>query len=122
MTARPTRADLAAEADRLRTANAILDHVVHYLARRVRPNAVELVREHDGTNTSYEAYDVCAAHGGIVVVTTYAPGSRQRITAHYLVVFASECRVTMHGRLDHVCAIQRLQGKAHALQRAAIEG
>lgn len=98
-----------------------LTRVVAYLSARDRPNAVETVREPGGDHYTYEAYDVCAPHGGVVVVTHYAPGQKPYIAACYLEPFASEARATHHGRLEHLVAITRLATKAHALQRTALE-
>jgi hypothetical protein len=115
---RQTREELAAECVRLREENNVLSHAVNFLLRRARPNAVETVREKDGGRYDYQAFDVCAPHGGILLVTFYYPNQRPSTTAHYLESYFRDARY-VSGGLRHVHAEQigRLQQKTRALQR-----
>lgn len=117
MTRRQTREELAAECERLRAENTVLSHAVQFLLERRRPNAVETVREKGGGRYAYQAFDVCAPHGGILLVTYFYAGQRPMTTAHYLAGYERE-RYWLPEQLDHRCAIERLQRKAHSLQRA----
>lgn len=116
---RQTREELAAECVRLRTENTVLSHAVDFLLARKRPNAVETVREKGGGNYAYQAFDVCAPHGGILLVTYFYPGQRPMTTTHYLARYGHD-RHWLPEQLDHRCAVERLQRKAHALQRATM--
>lgn len=118
---RQTRDELAAECERLRSENTTLSHAVQFLLARKRPNAVETVREKDGGRYAYQAFEVCAPHGGILLVTYFYPGQQPMTTAHYLEQYARECslwRSPLYEKLEHRCAVERLQRRAHALQRA----
>jgi len=114
-----TREELAAECVRLQEESTVLSHAVQFLLDRKRPNAVETVREADGGKYAYQAFEVTAPHGGILLVTFYYPGQKPSTTAHYLENYFRDTRYVFGG-LSHPHAEQvgRLQQKARALQRA----
>jgi hypothetical protein len=110
-----TKIELEQERDRLREENTVLSHAVQFLLERKRPNAIETVREKDGGKYAYQAFEVTAPHGGILLVTFYYPGQRPHTSAHYLDRYLRDGRAL----LEHRVAVDRLRAKARALQRAA---
>lgn len=116
---RQTRDELAAECERLRSQNTVLSHAVDFLLNRIEPDTIEAINEEDGGRYAYQVFDVCAPHGGILLITYSYPGQRPSTWAHYLERYASEARRNVFGaNLEHRCAVERLQRRAHALQRA----
>jgi len=118
---KPTKTELEAECDRLREENTILSHAMDFLLRCVRPNAIETVREKDGGKYVYQAFEVTALHGGILLVTFYYPGQRPSTTAYYLERHMRESGILHRDHLEHRCAIERLQVKARSLQRTMVD-
>lgn len=117
---RQTRDELAAECERLREKNTVLSHAVQFLLEKKRPNAVETVRERGGGRYAYQAFDVTAAHGGILLVTYFYPKQRPMTTAHYLEghYLAEPTRRFTPQQREIGEVIDRLRRKALALQRA----
>src|SRR6266545_2437454 len=118
---KPTKTELEAECDRLREENTILSHAMDFLLRCVRPNAIETVREKDGGKYVYQAFEVTAPHGGILLVTFYYPGQHPHTAAYYLEDHIRDSRILYHDHLEQRCAVERLQSKARSLQHAMID-
>jgi hypothetical protein len=113
---RPTLAECIRDAERLREQNTLCGHAINLLARHAQPNAVETVRDH-GDKYIYRAFDVCASHGGILLVTYVREGQRSHTTAHYLDRYLTEGRAMV----EHRVAVERLRRKARTLQEAHVQ-
>jgi hypothetical protein len=115
---RQTREELAAECERLRTENTVLSHALTILVQKSTPNAREVVREKEGDRYVYEVHGATQPHGGILLITFHYPRQRPHVSAYYLENYARNMSIVLHEKLEHRCAVERLQVKAHALQRA----
>ncbi len=100
---RKSYAELQSEAARLSRENALQCVAITLLANQ-HPDAIERLKEKDGSRHTLKLYGAERACGGIVIHTFYHSGQDPSSSAHYLDEMASwkDCQLQLRCAIEHL--------------------